>query len=90
MYKRQLEINPGHPIIKALKEKSEDDAGDEDTKRTALIMYETALLESGFMFEEPKGFAGRLFDMVRRDLGVERRALEAVDLAFEGVTERET
>ena len=37
-------------------------------------MYETALLESGFMFEEPKGFAGRLFDMVRRDLGVEADA----------------
>ena len=26
------------------------------------------------MFEEPKGFAGRLFDMVRRDLGVEADA----------------
>jgi len=72
--RKTLEINPGHPIIKALKEKSEDDAGNEDTKRTALIMYETALLESGFMFEEPKGFAGRLFDMVRRDLGVEADA----------------
>ena len=72
--RKTLEINPGHPIIKALKEKSEDDAGDEDTKRTALIMYETALLESGFMFEEPKGFAGRLFDMVRRDLGVQADA----------------
>ena len=72
--RKTLEINPGHPIIKALKEKSEDDADDEDTKRTALIMYETALLESGFMFEEPKGFAGRLFDMVRRDLGVEADA----------------
>uniref|UniRef100_A0A7S0IGC9 Histidine kinase/HSP90-like ATPase domain-containing protein n=1 Tax=Micromonas pusilla TaxID=38833 RepID=A0A7S0IGC9_MICPS len=72
--RKTLEINPGHPIIKALKEKSEDDAADEDNKRTALIMYETALLESGFMFEEPKGFAGRLFDMVRRDLGVEADA----------------
>ena len=72
--RKTLEINPGHPIIKTLKEKSEDDADDEDTKRTALIMYETALLESGFMFEEPKGFAGRLFDMVRRDLGVEADA----------------
>ena len=72
--RKTLEINPGHPIIKALKEKSEDDAGDEDTKRTALIMYETALLESGFMFEEPKGFAGRLFDMVRRDLGIQADA----------------
>ena len=72
--RKTLEINPGHPIIKTLKEKSEDDADDEGTKRTALIMYETALLESGFMFEEPKGFAGRLFDMVRRDLGVEADA----------------
>jgi heat shock protein beta len=72
--RKTLEINPGHPIIKTLKEKSEDDADDEDTKRTALIMYEMALLESGFMFEEPKGFAGRLFDMVRRDLGVEADA----------------
>ncbi len=72
--RKTLEINPGHPIIKTLKEKSEDDADDEDTKRTALIMYETALLESGFMFEEPKGFAGRLFDMIRRDLGVEADA----------------
>lgn len=45
---RSLEINPHHPIIKALQQlvqKSEDDAG---AKHSAALLYETALLESGF------------------------------------------
>ena len=33
-------------------------------------MFETAMLESGFNFDEPAGFAGRLFNMVRSNMGI--------------------
>jgi heat shock protein 90kDa beta len=70
--KKTLEINPRHPIIKALKERAADDADDEETKTLAKVMFETAMLESGFTFEEPAGFASRLFDMVRSNMGVSK------------------
>lgn len=68
--KKTLEINPRHPIIKALKEKAVENPEDEDTKSLALTMYETAMLESGFTFEEPQGVASRMFGLVRSKLGV--------------------
>ena len=45
-------------------------------------MYETALRRAA-SFEEPKGFAGRLFDMVRRDLAPGRRRGEEPDVDVE-------
>ena len=70
--RKTLEINPGHPIIKALKEKSEDDAGDEDTKQTASSCTRRRCWRAASC-SRAKGFAGRLFDMVT-DLGVEAGA----------------
>jgi len=72
--KKTLEINPRHPIIKALKEKAADNPEADESKDLAKVMFETAMLESGFSFDEPAGFAGRLFDMIRSQVGVSKDA----------------
>jgi HSP90 family molecular chaperone len=45
--KKVLEINPAHPIIKELLERVNDGV-DDDTKDLATILYESALLNSGY------------------------------------------
>jgi heat shock protein beta len=68
--KKTLEINPRHPIIKALKEKATEDPESEEVKTIAKVMFETAMLESGFTFDQPQEFAGRLFELVSNSMGV--------------------
>ena len=46
--KRILEINPRHPLIRQVKDKFEADPENNATSGLAKILYETALLESGF------------------------------------------
>ena len=46
--KRILEVNPRHPLIQQVKAKFESDPDNASTAALAKILYETALLESGF------------------------------------------
>ncbi|KAH6780204.1 Chaperone protein htpG family protein [Perilla frutescens var. hirtella] len=68
--KRVLEINPRHPIIKELRERVAKDPEDESVKETAKLMYQTALMESGFLQNEPKDFASRIYNSVRNSLNI--------------------
>ncbi|XP_031493628.1 endoplasmin homolog [Nymphaea colorata] len=72
--KRVLEINPRHPIVKELRERIANDPQDESVKQTAKLMYQTALMESGFMLSDPKDFASRIYDSVKRSLNVNPEA----------------
>jgi heat shock protein beta len=56
------------PYIKALRNKATEDPESEEVRSLATVMFETAMLESGFTFDEPAGFAGRLFNMVRNSM----------------------
>ncbi|KAL0391886.1 UNVERIFIED_CONTAM: Endoplasmin [Sesamum radiatum] len=68
--KRVLEINPRHPIIKELRERVVKDPEDESVKQTAQLMYQTALLESGFILNDPKDFASRIYSSVKNSLRI--------------------
>ncbi|KAL8172121.1 hypothetical protein V2J09_023925 [Rumex salicifolius] len=68
--KRVLEINPRHPIIKELRERVVIDPEDAKVKQAAQLMYQTALLESGFMLENPKEFASRIYDSVKGSMNI--------------------
>ncbi|CAI9116976.1 OLC1v1018282C3 [Oldenlandia corymbosa var. corymbosa] len=68
--KRVLEINPRHPIIKELRERVVKDAEDESVKQTARLMYQTALMESGFILNDPKEFANSIYDSVKSSLKI--------------------
>lgn len=43
---------------------------DESVKQTAQLMYQTALMESGFMLSDPKDFASRIYNSVKTSLDI--------------------
>ncbi|XP_010935079.1 endoplasmin homolog [Elaeis guineensis] len=68
--KRVLEINPRHPIIKELRERVAQDPKDESVKQTAQLIYQTALMESGFILNDPKEFASSIYKSVQKSLDI--------------------
>ncbi|KAG2692798.1 hypothetical protein I3843_08G066900 [Carya illinoinensis] len=68
--KRVLEINPRHPIIKELRERVVTNPEDESVRQTAQLIYQTALMESGFTLSDPKDFASRIYSSVKSSLNI--------------------
>ncbi|XP_042435794.1 endoplasmin homolog isoform X1 [Zingiber officinale] len=68
--KRVLEINPRHPIIKEFRDRVAQDSKDEGLKHTARLMYQTALMESGFVLKDPKDFASSIYKSVQKSLDI--------------------
>lgn len=68
--KRVLEINPRHPIIKELRERVIKDPEDAGVKQTAHLIYQTALVESGFSLNDPKDFASRIYSTLKSSLNI--------------------
>ncbi|XP_010069812.2 endoplasmin homolog [Eucalyptus grandis] len=86
--KRVLEINPRHPIIKELRERVVKNPENESIRNTAQLMYQTALMESGFTLSDPKDFASRIHDSVKSGLNISPdAAVEEDDDADEAETE---
>lgn len=71
--KKTLEINPRHPIVQELLNRAleDEDATSEDTRDLALVMLDTALLNSGFQLEDPSVFAARMFKLMKAGLNLE-------------------
>uniref|UniRef100_A0A6M2F8Y0 Endoplasmin homolog n=1 Tax=Populus davidiana TaxID=266767 RepID=A0A6M2F8Y0_9ROSI len=89
--KRVLEINPRHPIIKELRERVVKDPEDGSVKQTAHLMYQTALMESGFILNDPKDFASRIYSSVKSSLSISPDAIiEEEDDVEEVEVEAET
>lgn len=88
--KRVLEINPRHPIIKELRERVVKNPEDESVKQTAQLIYQTALLESGFLLKDPKEFASRIYDSVKTSLDISRDATVEEEDETEVEVESET
>merc|ERR1712135_91666 len=78
--KKQLEINPEHPIMETLRKKAEADKNDKSVKDLCMLLYETALLASGFGPEDPQVHAGRIYRMVKLGLGLDED-VDAADVA---------
>jgi heat shock protein beta len=52
---------------------------DESAKEAAKLIFETALLESGFVLEDPKDFATRIYSVIKSNLNVSPDAEVDVD-----------
>merc|ERR1719187_636883 len=69
--KKHMEINPDHSIIKELRQRAEADKNDKSIKDLITLLYETALLSSGFSLESPQDHASRIHRMIKLGLGVD-------------------
>jgi len=69
--RKTLEINPENPIIEELRSRAELDKADKTVKDLVLLLFENALISSGFSLEEPAIFANRIYRMIKLGLSIE-------------------
>jgi len=72
--KKHLELNPDHSICKSINAKIEADPHDKAIKDLCMLMYETALLTSGFNLDDPQVHANRIHRMIKLGLGIDEDA----------------
>lgn len=71
-----MEINPRHPIIANLRNLAEEDPESDVARDFANLLYDSALMNSGFMIEEPNEFASRLYTLMKESLQIDSLELE--------------
>lgn len=66
--RRVLEINPQHPIIKNLNAAYRSGQDGEDALRAIDLLYDTALISSGYTPENPAQLGGKIYEMMEMAL----------------------
>eukprot|EP00890_Picochlorum_soloecismus_P006242 jgi/Picsp_1/6619/NSC_03962-R1_heat shock protein 81-2 len=69
--KKTLEINAENPIMEELRKRSETDKGDKTVKDLVQLLFESALLASGFSLDDPNTFSNRIYRMVKLGLSID-------------------
>ena len=76
MSKKNLEINPYHPIIKNLKERLCKEEDKLIASNLINLLFDTSLINSGFSLDNPGQFSHRMFNMVKMGLGIDSEETE--------------
>ncbi|KAL7102530.1 hypothetical protein ACP275_08G125600 [Erythranthe tilingii] len=66
--RRVFEVNPEHPIIRTLNAACKSSPNDEEALRVIDLLYDTALISSGFTPESPAQLGGKIYEMMNMAL----------------------
>merc|ERR1711979_140472 len=69
--RKTLEINPNHPVVIDLLSKIKADKEDKAAKDTAQVLFQTALIESGYEIADPSALVNRVYRLMSKELGVD-------------------
>merc|ERR1712109_213679 len=69
--KKKMEVNPDHAIMIELRKKFEANASDRTVKDLVWLLFETAMLTSGFTLDDPVVFASRIHKLIRLGLSLD-------------------
>merc|ERR1711979_153129 len=69
--RKTLEINPNHPVVADLLEKVKADKEDKAALDTAQVLFQTALIESGYEIADPSALVNRVYRLMSKELGVD-------------------
>merc|ERR1712159_902340 len=69
--RKTLEVNPNHPVIVDLLGKIKADKEDQPALDTAQVLFQTALLESGYDIADPTALVNRVYRLMSKELGVD-------------------
>merc|ERR1712013_780455 len=69
--RKTLEINPNHPVVADLLAKVKSDKSDKAAVDTAQVLFQTALIESGYEIADPSALVNRVYRLMSKELGVD-------------------
>merc|ERR1711907_470749 len=88
--RKTLEVNPNHPVITDLLSKVKANKEDPAAMDTALVLFQTALIESGYDISDPTALVNRVYRLMSKELGVDPDApLTEVEIPEEEEEEAE-
>merc|ERR1711953_101507 len=69
--RKTLEVNPNHPVVVDLLAKIKDDKENAAALDTAQVLFQTALIESGYEIADPSALVSRVYRLMSKELGVD-------------------
>merc|ERR1719166_87941 len=69
--RKTLEINPKHPVVADMLAKVKADKEDKSALDTAQVLFQTALIESGYDIADPSALVNRVYRLMSKELGVD-------------------
>merc|ERR1712166_1027111 len=69
--RKTLEINANHPVVADLLSKVKADKEDKVALDTAQVLFQTALIESGYEIADPSALVNRVYRLMSKELGVD-------------------
>merc|ERR1712225_161291 len=89
--RKTLEINANHPVIIDLLNKVKADKEDAAALDSAQVLFQTALIESGYEIADPAALVKRVYRLMSKELGVDPDApLKEVEIPDEEEAEEES